>query len=232
VPDDTRLLKTQKNDVFLVVQKGGLAPTDFYWTEETRWDTSRDGNSDQFRTTVLYHTPTKFYYCFGRYSDQYSPGYEHRINAREHGDDWGYRLTIVGDWLSYLRREYDAPDLWKLLQQQSKLARLATSERLSNDQFTASEKDYIRNQLGEIRRHITSIHKLQLQQSEVLEQGFAHLDENLNSFGKKDWLILAIGTLVTIAVAATFSPDVTRSMFSTFMAAIQPVFQVFMDLIP
>ena len=47
---------------------------------------------------------------------------------------------------------------------------------------------------------------------------------------KKDWLNLAIGTLVNISVAATFAPTVAQDMFHKFTAAVQPLFDAILKL--
>jgi hypothetical protein len=72
---------------------------------------------------------------------------------------------------------------------------------------------------------------VQSEQAEAIEQGFKYIVESMNRFGKKDWLILAIGSLVSIAATSTLSPEITRQMFHRFMLAVGPLFDAFLKLI-
>ena len=130
-----------------------------------------------------------------------------------------------------MKREYEAPDLWELLRQETKLSQLASSPDLPNDSFTDLEKQYIHNQLAGIKEQLISDHHLQPQQAEIIAQGFSYLADSLNRFGKRDWLNFAMGTLVNIALGAAFSPTVAQDMIHRFMSAVHPLYDLVLKLL-
>jgi hypothetical protein len=72
---------------------------------------------------------------------------------------------------------------------------------------------------------------MQIQQKEMLEQGFAEMKGAINRMGKKDWFNAAIGLLVNVVVAAAFAPDAAHAMFNAFTSAVAPIFHVVLNLL-
>jgi len=181
------------------------------------------------------HTPSGFYYQFGAYSDEFSPGHLERIGrqdiSRASYGSWPSRLQYVTEWLHELKGELDAPDLWAELSNARRLSQIASSSRIDNSQFTIEEKEYIIHQLGEIKQHLIAHHQLQLQQAEAIEHGFQNIVDAMNRFGKKDWVNYAVGFLLNFAVATIFSPQAANDMLHSFMKAVSPLFDAAMKLI-
>lgn len=225
MPRDLRLLPTQCNAIFRLVRDAGLDPNEFRWDEE-----EISTAYDDALVSILRHVPTKFFYKFKPEWAVYSPG----PTSRTHESKvlgWNSHFSLVDDWLYCVKREYEAPDLWGLLRQDTKLLQLASSPDLPNEAFTELERQSIRDQLAEIRQHLISVHHLQLQQGEIIDQGFSYLGDCLNRVGKKDWLNIAINTVVTIASAAAFSPTVAQDMIHRFMLAVHPLYESIMKLL-
>ena len=226
--EDLRLLKTQRNTILSLVQNVGLAPIDFRW-HQAEVMTNSFGNRSL--VSIFTHVPTQFYYRFGPEYDVFSPGPACRTGDIKASIWDTTRISFVRLWLSYVKREYEAPDLWDLLRQQTKLMQLASSPHLPNDSFADIEKQSIRNQLAEIKQQLISVHHLQLQQGEITDQGFSYLADSLNRVGKKDWLNITITTLASIAIAAAFAPDVAQDMIQRVMSAIYPIFEPILKLL-
>jgi len=220
---DYRLLRSQRNVVFGLVQKVGLMPTDF------RWDEVLDQESD-YQISIITHIPGGFYYRFGSVIDRYSPGLETQKDMFQVSPRWESRFQVVSQWLKYVKRE-QAPDLWGMILQETKLALAASSPVLTNDAFTQVEKQQIVHLLAEVKDQVISSHRLQLEQKEAIDQGFSYLADSLDRFGKKDWLNLAMGTLLSTATGAAFAPDVAQDMYHRLMAAIEPLFQSILKLL-
>jgi flavin-dependent dehydrogenase len=110
MPQDVRLLKSHRNVIFGLVRDSGLDPTAFDWGEEEVFD----DEDDTFSVSVLKHAPTGFYFRFGLRWDKYSPGFGSPTDSRIVTRDWDDRFRLVHEWLSYVKREYEAPDLWVL----------------------------------------------------------------------------------------------------------------------
>lgn len=227
MPEDLRLLKTQRNTILAWVRDAGLDPNEFRWDEEEAL-----GNSFGYSAlvSILTHLPTKSYYSFRPEWALYSPGPTSRTHVSK-VLGWNDHLRLVDEWLYLVKREHEAPDLWELLRQEKKLLHLASSPHLPNDSFTELEKQSIRDQLAEIKQQLISDHHLQLQQAEIIAQGFSYLADSLDRFGTKDWLNFAMGTLVNIALGAAFSPTVAQDMIHRVMSAVHPLYDSILKLL-
>lgn len=229
---DVRLLKTVKNAVLELVLQSGIDPSEFHWKDGRIEDGSEYGVAE-FTVSILNHASGHFF-RFGAYTDTFSPGHASRIAHEDISyvrENWPNRLNIVHNWLRYLKRELDAPDLWSAILQERQLLRISSQPQLPNAQFTSEEKQYVIHQLDDIRRLLVSSHRLQAEQAETIEQGFNYIVESMDRSGKKDWLMLAIGSLVTIATTATLSPEIAREMFHRFGLAVAPLFEALLKLI-
>jgi hypothetical protein len=231
--EDVRLITTERNAVFKVVERSGLDPSEFEWKAEDL----EEAGPGQFmvvssKLSILVHKPTGFYYKFGTYGDEYSPGLNARIVRIDFGyRKWDVRGAALRQWLLELKTQYEALDLWQELLKERQLYELAVAPQLENTQFSIEEKNFVRKQLDDLRKEITSMHNLQLQQAAALENGFLYLSDSMERFGKRDWFNLAIGTLVNVAIAATLSPDVARDLLHRFLSAIQPLFNAALNLL-
>jgi hypothetical protein len=229
---DVRLLTTVKDAVFQLVLDSGIDPSEFQW-KTARVEDGTEYGVYEYRMSILEHS-SGYFYRFGAYTDTFSPGESSRIAIEDVSyirEKWNQRLNIVGNWLAFLKRELEAPDLWAAILQEKRLLRITFESRIPNTQFTTDEKQYIARQLDEIRRQLITSHRLQSEQAESIEQGFNYIVESMNRFGKKDWLILAIGSLVSIAATSTLSPEITSDMFHRFTRAVGPLFDAFLRLI-
>jgi hypothetical protein len=227
---DSRLLKTETNLIFKWVEQSGLDPSEFDWFDEDLEASGEYGFGSKVST--LLHRPTGFYYTFGLYRDEYSPGHFERTGRVHLGErKWQFREVHFRQWLSNVRQEHEAPDLWQEILNQRRLLELAVAPRLENAQFSSEERDFVRKQFDELGKQIVSMHRLQLQQAEALENVFAYLSDSMNRFGKKDWLLLAIGTLVSVASNAAFSPAAAKALLHGFVSAIQPLFDAALRLL-
>ena len=117
---DARLLKTIRNVVLVWVKRANLNPVEFEWKKVKARDRTRTGYSNDFLMSILTHKPTKFYYRFGPFIDKYSPGSETQTDSRDHSGSWDHRFSLIEDWLRFLKKEYEAPDLWQMLLEESK----------------------------------------------------------------------------------------------------------------
>ena len=69
MPEDLRLLKTQRNTILSLVRNADLDPIEFRWDEVEIGDYSHSK-----LVSILRHVPTKSYFRFGPEYDEYSPG--------------------------------------------------------------------------------------------------------------------------------------------------------------
>jgi hypothetical protein len=234
MPKDIRLLKTLQNGVLDRVRASGIAPTEFEWETVAIKEQAR-GYQASFTASRLVHVPSGFYYQFGAFNHEFSPGHLERVGREgiTTGIQRHDRLQHVTYWLRELKEQLDAPDLWAEILQERRLSQIVSSSAgFTNTPFSQGEKEYVIQQLNEIKRNLISQHQLALKQTKAVEQGFQNIADAMNRLDKKDWIGYAVGTIVTIVVGAAFSPQVANTMFHSFMRAVGPLFEEAMKLIP
>jgi hypothetical protein len=159
--DDVRLLKTQMNDVFLMVTQKGLSITGFQWDVEQleeRWP----GGASYCEASVLNHVPSGFFYKFGQFTDTCSPGGQARVKTIELLESqhrWEQRYPHIWDWLSALKEELDTPDLWSELIKDRDLYLATAASVKPGEVFTSQDKKYLAERLTEINRKLTTLRK-------------------------------------------------------------------------
>jgi hypothetical protein len=222
---DVRLKKTEKSEIFLLVQQSGLNPADFSWTDE---DTEEwiDMDSVRFRISVLTHRPTEYYCKFGGTRVEFSPGPHKRVEADDHRDVWNIKGNVANLWLEELKKELDAPDLWASIGQEKVLSTAASSADLDNRPFTASEQSFIAVKLDEIRGYILEGQQLNSQEAEFVQREFADLKDSSRRFGRKDWLRVLLGVLIGQVINLALSPDKARGLFALGGTALQSLWGV------
>jgi hypothetical protein len=207
------LLKTQANDVLNAVRKSGLDPEDFAWELEN--------------PPILRHTPSRDYYfsfepfVFGQHQAHYCPGDVSGVEYRG-AVSWEAQLSLVDEWLTNLKREIQAPDLWSLLSEQTPLVQAASADS-PNTPFSPAELKKISDGLGELQTYIEKTHQLDEQKQEFLESSLGYLADAAHRQGRRDWLYLAIGVLSTVVVGVAAAPDQAREIFRFVSDVLQAI---------
>lgn len=197
------LLKTQANDVLNAVTKNGLDPADFAW--------------EVAATLTLRYTPSGDYFFtfhlvdYGQHQAEYCPG-EDTAYADFRGGDWEGQLSLVESWLTNLRREIEAPDLWSLLSEQTALVDAASADS-PNTPFSTVEIQKIADGLRELQAYIENTQHLDEQKHEFLESRLNYLLDATPRQGRQDWLHTAIGVLFTIVIGLVMAPEQAREIF-------------------
>jgi hypothetical protein len=98
------------NDVFLAIKAAGLNPIEFAWKEEVQKRKSEYGPSTILHLHRLPHKPSGYSFLFGQTFVSYTPGSESQQDFAGRVN-WAGKQEAVGRWLTYLKREIEAPDL-------------------------------------------------------------------------------------------------------------------------
>ena len=220
------LLTSQKNEVFHRIHAVGLNPAEFRWTAAAVRNVYGDVEDlgDQ-----LTHSPTEFYFQFldaaradpdrdqwnpqgGPYSVRFSP---HR-DFREGGAawvTWNAVTSAVDVWLAALRREYEAPDLWRLLRE-GQLPTLR-SDVEQNEGFTPDEITRVDRSVAELTARVRKERrKLGLSDEEVesVTRSFEELKRIARSADKRQFGLFVVGVLVTLSLQIAYDPERTRQL--------------------
>lgn len=234
--EDVRLMTTERDNMFRVIEHVGLATSCFQWRELKNYMEPSEYGSSWTKASVLVHVPSEYFYTFGKYVDQFSPGRTDRVESKSlyeysNSDKWSSRWQSVETWITRLKEEIDAPDLWSQLLKDREVYQLASSTVQPGDVFTAQDKHYVAQQFRQIQNQLSTVHRLQEQQVQAMNQKFGEIVEGMNRFGKKDWLNWAIGALTGFALNAAFSPAAARDLFHGFIGAVGPLFDAVRNLI-
>ena len=193
---DYRLLKTQKNDILILIRESGLDPMEFVWEENAEVDEFDDSVTNHFNRLV--HKPSGYMAAFIKRFIFYSPGQESPI---ENGTkiDWIGKLSVVRLWLSNLKREVEAPDLWASLSQEQELLSLEPAEA-TNTPFTPDEQRQVKQAIEEIRIYITTTYTLESEPLARINRQLDYLIDASTRLGRIDWKNLFVGALISLAL--------------------------------
>ena len=206
---DYRLLKSQKNEVFLLIQEAGLSPFEFGLEECTE----ENENGVEFHSHRLVHKPSTYALTFGEGFVTYSPGAK-RLTSWEARPNWSGMLEAVQRWLGYLKREVEAPDLWAALAEEQELLGAEPAEAV-NTPFNAEEQVQVKRAIEEIRVYITATHTLEAEPLAEINRKLDYLIDASTRLGRKDWKIICVGILVTLAISQlTPSGPGVRELFA------------------
>ncbi|SLM48085.1 conserved protein of unknown function [Nitrospira japonica] len=213
--EELKLLTSQRNEMFLMLQDNKFSPSEFEWI---RW-ASVTGN---FKTVpALRHIPTGYYFVVDRAENrdgeygffvQYSPGRETKLEGDEAGE-WSVVTLNFARWLSYIMRETELPDLWEGLVKDTQLIRDTDQQSSDNLPFTNEELPRVRNAIEEIKRYIHKTHELSEAQWKMIDARFDYLEQKAGEFGRKDWMHIAVSVLLSIGVDHLQSSTSTRDLF-------------------
>ncbi|HEX8559012.1 MAG TPA: hypothetical protein VF668_12970 [Pyrinomonadaceae bacterium] len=217
---DKPLMKHLRNQVFEMIKETGLDPSSFHW-EDTHGTVWRNGTIPR-----LVYANTDFFFAFensgnGSFSARWSPDDKSLHRALTSSISWESVIAYFKAWLSYVKREVETPDLWTSISQESNVI-TASSNAGSNAPFGEDEKAYIRNGLDELKRYLLTAHKLD---PELVESKVNYLIESSGRVGRKDWITLLVGALVSIVTAAYLPPETTRDIFRFVGAVLRNILQ-------
>lgn len=207
------LHKTQKNDVFKLIESAGLSPADFDWDTISVYG-SPMGLGDANISTLI-HRPTKYFCNFdmrGEFRIKYSPANEAPYEYFA-GYCWEGCLGGVNNWLKYLRREIEAPDLWSIFS--TKVSwETEFSETDQDEVFSNEERKVL---INGIRKIVERLNELQVQGSLTAEnvtkarENLTRLEIQLETSSRWAWFHTAVGVLFTIIVGQ--EPQFARKFF-------------------
>jgi hypothetical protein len=220
---DYRLIKTQQNDVFRVVEHA-LSPRNFRWSE--RGIRTSYISQEVSAISVLIHFPSQFYYEFGPDYETFSPGHETRVETVKDASSWLDRLSYVATWTGLLKREVEAPDLWSQHFSDIQVRDVVASSDVSNTPFSPSEKEQIALLLQDLKQKVFEAADIQTNQSEQIEainENVGYLKSATDRVGRKDWILMAISTVINVMTTALLPGNTAKALLHSFIATVGPI---------
>jgi hypothetical protein len=143
-----------------------------------------------------------------RYSE-FSPGEAEPIQRASH-ENWSAQLRTVGRWLTYLQREHETPDYWNLVAEEGDL--LGASAGVENTPFTTQEQVQVRTALRELPAYLQQSQELAPNQLAALEARLDYLVEASSRLGRRDWLNILLGSIVSFALQEAVTSEVAKEI--------------------
>lgn len=165
---------------------------------------------------TLYFTGTDYYFEFEKHEGSFRPTYSPGLQSEVDGfsvQHWKDVVSHVRRWLGFIRREAELPDLWDALMTERPLVNSAaksSEETNSNAPFTIDERGRVVEGLEEIKAYLKSAKTFTLEQQKLIDHKFDYLVEASSRMGRKDWLVLLLGTLLSTAVTVGLDGASTR----------------------
>jgi hypothetical protein len=219
-----KLLPSQWDDVFLAIGAAGLAPGDF-----ERSEAKVAGRP----TDVLTYRATSYYFRFRTgqresHFSEFSPGGSTEVQTANPGT-WPSQLGRVQEWLGYLRRELDTPNLWDRLAieqgAERVLGRPVEGEE-TNTPFSPDELAEIHQTLHEIKDLIAGSVNLTAPQAADLDARIRYLESTAKRSPRFDWWNIVFSQLVQFVTQWALSGDLLRSVLHTASTALGRFFGV------
>jgi hypothetical protein len=223
------LLRSQENQVFESIQAAELDPAEFEWLEDNALHYTEGGLFA--KVPMIGHRASGSYFIFdferknSRTIVTYSPGLE--TPSETHGtSQWHDVMIYLALWLTNLKREHFAPDLWAELEKQRELtaALEPSGGDADNTPFTPDEQSAIAAQLNEIKELFIRTETLDGDRLATLEAGVAYLVDASTRMGRRDWLTVYYGTVFGWALNGLVSPDGARQALMTAAHALGHIF--------
>lgn len=216
------LMASQRNEVLESIKYYGLEPFNF------EWGTSLSSRIDKLYVPVLRFKNSDFFFKFdcelGRHYAVYSPG-EEKITDYFNTDSWHHQRNCCDSWLSYLKREITAPDLWSEVAKYQIPSGMEVKPDILNEQFTIPQVERIVQGLQQIKDYLEKEKLISKEHREFVEEKLNYLAEAARRQGRKDWIHTAIGVLGTICVALTLSIEQGRTLFNILKGAVIGIIQ-------
>jgi hypothetical protein len=147
----------------------------------------------------------------------FSPGDGIHTEQRFPGS-WDNQMTIVRQWLSYLKRELDAPPLWEQLAQGEPLLEVSLGAA-EDSPFRPDELMAIETKLDEVRKYLAR--ELPPGMLPTVQAQLDRLGAAAKTTGRLSWLQMTIGVMVSLMWGGMMAPDQARTVLQMIGQAFQ-----------
>lgn len=216
------LLKSQKNEILELIKEVGLDPFNFEWSVVS------SSMTHELQVSRIDYVVSGFFYTFdihkGNHYAIYSPGKE-MLLGKQYPGSWEYQRQYVRNWLSYLRREIDQPNLWAEILKYQLPPGSELGPDISNEPFAAYQVEKILSGLNQVRAYLEEQGLASEEQKRFVNERLNYLADAAKRQGRKDWIYTCIGVLVTIATALALAPEQAKTLWYLIRDAIAGIIQ-------
>jgi len=198
-----RLNKYERNAVYEALVAGRLEPSEC------------DLDSDAKEARVN-HVASASKFAFGSTGITYS-GSEHvgdsSRSARFTDVSWGIVLVRLRRWAEEVVHYVDTPDLWSSLLRGYGVLANSRYAMSTNTVFAADEQALIAETLREVKDYVKQAYSLTSGQFSKIDEKIDEAISAADRMGRKDWLLLFAGVVLTLIVTDLVPPHVVQQFF-------------------
>jgi hypothetical protein len=217
------LTKRQRNAIFEALRARGVDPQSCALRDPlSTWRQFsaliRHGSSlSRFRIKG-YSAKPGTYVAFMTVGDTYQ--------GRSSEGEWDTLMAALDTWAREVAYESDTPDLWTELQQVPEILATAQAGGASNKPFAPDEQAEISRRLDEIKNLVREKFDLTDEQLAAIDQRLDDAEEASKRLGRKDWLMMFYGGLVSTFITDAVPPTVIQTVLSTVIHGIAYIFGI------
>lgn len=205
------LHKNAWNELFSTLKKIGLNPTDFERDERAGTIKQRSGRG-YFQISVNPFTPAS--------GDHFDVSYwpSARTTARQDsgGLYWEQVMQLFSRWGENLKSDVGTPDLWEELAKQSKEIQFPQEELI----LTPSEKRELNERIEDARKLLLEAANPNTSLEINRKLDYLIAKTNSESLTRKDWKMIFLGTLTSLAVERLVTPQNVETALQIVFTAI------------
>jgi hypothetical protein len=213
--ENHQLLKTQKNEVFQILQKAGLEPANF------SWDISSP-TVQGWTFPQLNYLEGRYYFVFALSFCILSPGIVELAVEHHNATSWNDRLRFFARWVQSLKKELEVPDLWAEMEKYKLSFSVTLPKRQVNEPISASEAEKISDKLSLLTNTIEQQFDLDAEHKKFVRSKLNYLAEAAKRQSSLDWVHTLIGVSVTIVLSLNLTPDKASDLWRLIKSVLSP----------
>ncbi|OEU49714.1 MAG: hypothetical protein BA861_11140 [Desulfobacterales bacterium S3730MH5] len=220
------LLKTQKNELFRIIEEVGLDASNFDWIEERIEEPERD----HVISKLAYRGSAYFYgfdVTFARYLCRKCPGLQQPTGLAKFSG-WSSVVANFTQWAKRVKKEIDTPDLWAEAQKYQSIFSLPVQDQTDRIPFSHTESEQIASALEEVERRIIDEFAPRADKIQFIQSKRSYLDSRAKrGYPRVDWMNLLMATTISIAASLSLSREQAHQLLRFQKEALAPVIHVF-----
>ncbi len=220
MPDPLRrypLSKDQRNDLFRAIESSSVPVTDFELTEAIAHTGRGFLRSDEsFPVTMIRHLTSGSMCCINqdglrRFWVGQQTGAEGELLENWRRSSWMItRWEKVVATVKMWAERTGTPDLWYELRQGIEFFAGQHEQDIENTPFDNDELARISEQIRQVETYIKNTHELTSEQISRVEARMEQAEEASRRMGRKDWITIFNGAVLSLILTDTITPDTAR----------------------
>ncbi len=202
-----RLLTSQKDTLYDLIEKRGLSPTQFEFSDNR----SAYGSGI---STWLHFNNSEYAFRFDSFDNSPMPSFcpgQNSFNENGHARLWNDVLAHFTSWLINLKREINAPNKWERLEKE--IAGIKINFSNDQDKFSAHEYEELKAKTETLKQSVSEIGLLP-EQAKAIHAKLDHLITLAKDMNKFDWKSLFIGTIISIVIQLSVTQENAKSLWT------------------